>query len=75
MDYSFDRYEHTNMVAALVFYSMHVAEPSECIRCLETLAPEPKRPWREIIEDGRAEWRDIQTRCEQNVHHRRHIVA
>ena len=51
--YEFDRFEHTTVVAALIHYALHVAHPEECIRCLEILVPEPKRPWAELIPEVR----------------------
>jgi len=65
--YEFDRFAHTNVIAALIFYAMHIAEPSECVRCLEILVPDPKRPWVEIITEVRADWRAINNAAETNL--------
>lgn len=57
--FALDRFEHANIVAALIHYALAVAVPDECINCLEKLCPEPKRPWREMIEESRSKQREL----------------
>lgn len=65
--FKLDRHAHTNIVAALIHYAMHVAEPSECINNLEKLVPEPTRPWGDVIFDGRAAWRKLANVADKEV--------
>ena len=58
--FEFDRFEHTTVVAALIHYALAVAQPDECIRCLQILVPEPKRPWDEIIGEAREKNRELE---------------
>ena len=45
--------QHSTALAALVFYAMHVADPTLCIDALTALVPHPLRPWDEIISEAR----------------------
>lgn len=48
--------EETTVLCALVFYAMHIADPRLCITALQKVWPNPKRPWEEIISEGRERW-------------------
>lgn len=55
--FKLDRWEHSTVLAALIHYALTVAEPSECINCLEKLCPTPERPWDEMIHRSRTNLR------------------
>lgn len=48
-----DRSQHTTVVTALIHYALAVADPDWCIEALETVSPDPPKPWREIITEAR----------------------
>lgn len=52
-----DRTENSTVICALIHYSLAVANPALCVRALEKIAPNPKRPWAELVTEARATMR------------------
>lgn len=67
MTVDLDRFENSTVVAALIHYALHVAEPSECVRALEKLAPQRIQPWETLIATARAQYRTTLDRAERNA--------
>ena len=65
MQVEFDKWEQTTFVCALIAYALQVAHPEECIRLLNKVMPEPKRPWEEIVSEARDSHRAIFDRAEE----------
>ena len=62
---SIDRWEESTFVCALINYALQVAHPDECVRCLNIVSPNPKRPWIEIIKEARSKVRGIYDEAEE----------
>jgi hypothetical protein len=67
MTIELDEFEQGTVVCALLNYALAIAEPTQCIRDLENLVPEPKRPWREIVTEARAKARAIYDTAGENL--------
>ena len=59
MDTNFDRFEQSTLICALIHYALAVVNPDECIRALDKVCPQPKRPWAELVTEARAKVRGI----------------
>jgi hypothetical protein len=66
MNIELDKFEEGTVICALVNYALAIADPEECIRVLEKLVPNPKRPWRDIVFDARRKARKIYDAAGEN---------
>lgn len=57
--------EHATIVAAVIHYALHVADPSSCAAALEAVAPRVDGlPWAPALDDARRDYRATLDRAE-----------
>lgn len=55
-----DRFEESTLICAVIHYALHVADPSECVRILEKVAPITQHaPWEQFVAEARKTHRGI----------------